>query len=356
MFSFTNIDRYIPERFERMGMLKGKRWYHDLSKNKRGLFKPKRFEHGNRKVFCANHYGEFLGYVLALESDVPACEVNLAHLSKYYPNIHKERNGGTPIEKDGCITYKTLEDSENLDHGKSVIESFIMENPDLYHKLTENESRRVYESDNIEIVLAAIEARIRKFYKLNSDTIDCSQEHIEEKIKSSKFDAIRMMVYDCLYGNNDRHDENWAMKVGDDIGMYPLYDNERVLGLYENQNFIENAVKSADIEEISEKQLFSRMRVPGEKKEYSSYKDVLQYLIEKYPKETILALQKPLAINTPKRINSYLKNCERLPQCYVDFGTTMYKLRYNFAKELYMNKNLEGIVHKNDSVFSEDGR
>ena len=34
----------------------------------------------------------------------------------------------------------------------------------------------------------------------------------------------------------------------------------------------------------------------------------------------------------------------------------MYKLRYNFAKELYMNKNLEGIVHKNDSVFSEDGR
>lgn len=356
MFSFTNIDSYVPERFERMGMLKGKRWYHDLFKNKQGLFKPKRFEYGDKKVFCANHYGEFLGYVLALESDTPACEVNLAHLSKYYPHIHKERNGGTPVEKDGCITYKTLADNEILEHGKNVIESFAMENPELYQELSKNESKKIYESDNIEIVLAAIEARIRKFYKLNSDTIECSQEHIEEKIKSSKLSAIRMMVYDCLYGNNDRHDENWAMKVGDDIEMYPLYDNERVLGLYENQNWIENAIKCADVEKISEKQLFSRMRIPGERKEYSSYKDVLQYLIEKYPKETILSLQKLLASNTPNRVNSYLKDCEGLPKCYVDFGTTMYNSRYNFAKELYMNKKFESIVHKKDSVFSEDVR
>ncbi len=356
MFSFMNIDSYIPESFERIGMLKGKRWYHDLSKDKQGLFKPKRFEYGDRKVFCANHYGEFLGYILALESDVPSCEASLAHLSKYYPHIHKERNGGTPVEKDGCIIYKLLEDGESLDHGKSVVESFKMENHDKYQELTKNETRKTYESDNIEVVLAAIEARIRRFYR-QMDEASLPTEYVEEKIKDSKFNAIRMMVYDCLYGNNDRHDENWAMRVGkDNIGMYPLYDNERILGLYENQYVIEKAIQDMSIEEESEKRLFSRMRVPEEKNQFSNYKDVLKYLMEQYPEETILSLQKPLSVNTPKRVHTYLSNCEGLPQCYIDFGTTMYKSRYNFAKELYQNKTFDGVVHKKSSEFAEDGR
>ena len=71
-----------------MGMLKGKRWY-ESSDGIFGLFKPQRTEFGDKKVFCANHYGELLGYVLSIGSTIPTCKVELAHLSKYYSNIHK---------------------------------------------------------------------------------------------------------------------------------------------------------------------------------------------------------------------------------------------------------------------------
>ena len=89
MFEFRNIDGFKPYKFEKVGELKGKRWYIDSKKRKKGLFKPKRPEFKDHKVFCANHYGEFVGSVLASETGIPACKAELAHLSKYYANIHK---------------------------------------------------------------------------------------------------------------------------------------------------------------------------------------------------------------------------------------------------------------------------
>lgn len=337
MFGFRNIDSFIPSRFERMGMLKGKRWYLNNENLSTVLFKPKRYEYGDKKVFCANHYGELLGYILAVNSDIPACKVELAHLSKYYPNIHKERNHGTPIEKDGCISYNALKPYEELEHGKNIIDSFSNNFEFLFQKLTQNDMRRLYFNDNIEVVLASIDTKTREFYQSKGS----SNQYIEMKVRQNRSKAIQMMVYDCLFGNNDRHDENWAMKRNEnDIEIYPLYDNERVLGLYENQNTIEEAFKRGKVEEISEKILFSRMRVPGEKNEHSNYKDVLKYLLENYEVETTEALKIQLSQNTPSIINQLLKSCEGLPSCYVDFGTRMYKSRYEFARELYTNKKV----------------
>ena len=87
MYSFKNIDDYTPGAFERIGQLRGKRWYY--SQGKTGLFKPRRFEHGDRKVFCANHYGEFMGYVLAQAANIDACPVELAHLERFYEHYYK---------------------------------------------------------------------------------------------------------------------------------------------------------------------------------------------------------------------------------------------------------------------------
>lgn len=303
-----------------------------------GYFKSKRgynSKYKNNKDY-ANHYGEFIGYVLALHSEVPVCKAELAHLSRYYPNIHKQINHGTPIEKDGCITYSSLENGKELEHGKTVI--------DIAKYSREDREVREKDNDDLEVVLDAIETRTRKFYKSISEY---PQDYIELKIRENRSKAIQMMVYDCLYGNNDRHDENWAMERDDSqIKMYPLYDNERVLGLYENQNFIEKALKEQNVEEISEKVLFSRMKIPGERNQHSSYKDVLNYLMNHYKTETIETLVKSLEYNTPDRVTSYLKFCEGLPSCYVDFGTTMYKSRYDFAKNLYRSKTANKIYNK----------
>lgn len=344
MFKFKNIDSFVAGRFERMGMLKGKRWYTGMQKKAEGedefslvLFKPKRKEHGDKKVFCANHYGEVVGYLLALGSRTSACKVELAHLSCYYENIHKERNNGTPEPKDGCISYSHLERGELLHHGKLVVDDYIREHPSQ-----EYEYRRNYEN-NIDICIAAIEEETRRFYQKSH--IKRSEEYIETKVLENRRTAINMIVYDCLYGNNDRHDENWALVKdldGRDISLYPLYDNERVLGLYENIRTIEASLENNSVENDSEKLLFSRMTVPGENGTSSSYKDVLGHLIATYS-ETGELLEKHLKGNPPMKLRMYLESCEGLPRPYIDYGSRMYESRYNFAKEL-IKKNKE--THK----------
>lgn len=337
MFTSKNIDVFTPRNFERMGMLKGKRWYE--SAGGLGLFKPQRNEFGDKKVFCGNHYGEVIGYILSIGSTVRVCKAELACLSKYYPNIHKERNHGTPIEKVGCITYSQLERNQELEHGKIIIDNFTYSNKDYYNELTKDDKKFSDDSnDNLEVILASIEYRTREFYRSQRD---CQQNCIEKQVKENRYRAIQMIVYDCLYGNNDRHDENWAMVkdcYGKNISMYPLYDNERIFGLYENQNTIEKALKNNNVEEISENILFSRMRVPGEKKKHSSYKDVLQYMMYNYAEDTKKAINELLNVNPPEKIKMYLEFCEGLPSCYVEFGLKMFEIRYEFAKKLCLNK------------------
>lgn len=334
MFKFRNIDGFAPGRFERMGMLKGKRWYtntqdtDELTGNTLVLFKPKRKEFGDKKVFCANHYGEFVGYLLAIGSKTPACKVELAKLSKYYENIHKEKNNGTPEPKDGCISYSHLERNQLLEHGKIVVDNYVRDDADLFFMPSKS-----YEN-KISVTMAAIEKTIREFYRKSS--FKRSSEYIDTKVSETRKRVIDMIIYDCLYGNNDRHDENWALvkdQEGRDIDLYPIYDNERVLGLYENIKVIENSLLKGTVEEDSEKILFSRMTVPNETERSSSYKEVLKYMISEYP-ETQEILEKHLNSNPPMKVRMYLEACEDLPRTYIDFGFKMYEGRYNFAREL----------------------
>lgn len=354
MFKFRNIDSFTAGRFERMGMLKGKRWYintEDLDEDFRAvsvLFKPKRKEYGDKKVYCANHYGELVGYLLAIGSRTQSCKVELAHLSKYYENIHKERNSGTPEAKDGCIIYSHLERTQMLEHGKVCVDNYIAENHGAF------ENCRSDINDDINVCIKAIESSTRNFYEKSE--IKRTPEYIEEKVQENRKKAINMIIYDCLYGNNDRHDENWALvkdSEGRDISLYHLYDNERVLGLYENIRTIQSALDNDSIEKDSEKILFSRMKVPGEGKVGSSYKKVLTYILNNYLEaEELLTIH--LKGNTPRNVRMYLESCENLPEEYVTFGSKMYESRFEFAKELLQQKNRKETQEKGLKELGED--
>lgn len=338
MFKFKNIDNFIPGKFEKVGALKGKRWYVDQEHKKTGLFKPKRFEFGDKKVFCANHYGEVVAYAIADNADIMSCPAELAHLSKYYSNIHKELNNGTPEEKDGCVIYRLLDGTSILEPGQSAIAFYEVHNKEDFKKLTAKDKKYNERYDNIELALAATEARTREYYSYDSEI---SKEYIEMKVDENKKHILEMIIFDCLYGNNDRHDENWSMEKkidGTDISIYPLYDNERVLGLYENQNNIENALATNTVKEYSDTILFSRMKVPGETKVHSNYEDVLAYLVNNYQKETTELLKRILSRNTPEKIDSILEECDGLPDCYKKFASQMHMIRYNFARKLYVDK------------------
>lgn len=341
MFNFRNIDSFVPGKFERIGELKGKRWYSDPLHKKTGLFKPKRFEFGNKKVFCANHYGEVVAYAIANNGGIKSCPTELAHLSRYYLNIHKERNHATPEEKDGCIIYCLLNEKSVLEPGESVISSFERDCPEAFNSLTIKDIKNSEKYDNIEVILSAIAHRTQAYYSYN---LNISAEYIIQKVNENKRRMLETIIFDCLYGNNDRHDENWSMEKkidGSDISIYPLYDNERILGLYENQDKIEKILSTNSVKEYSENNLFSRMRVPGETKRYSTYKDVLTYLINNYEVETKEILKQLLERNSPEKIDSILKECEGLPACYKKFASQIHQIRYEFAQNLCIKKDAQ---------------
>ena len=352
MFKIRNIDSFKPGEFEKVGILKGKRWYFNSEKGKKCLFKPKRRLFKNEvskkelpqigKIFCANHYGEFVGSWLANRADIQVCKVELAHLSKYYENRHKEKNYGTPEEKDGCISYSKLEKDDTLEAGMITINRFKDRYEEIFKRITKDDIGNI--NDNIELILAAAIARVVDFYKI---TGNCGEEYIQRKVKQVRKKIIEMVVFDCLYGNNDRHDENWSIhiKTSGDIDLYPLYDNEKVLGLYENYKFIKSALENGDIEHLEEEKFCSRMKVPGELKKNSTYKEMLEYLMSRYSNETREILEKHLNKNTVEDVRNCLKNCEGLPIEYVDFGTQMYKYRSIYAKRLIEHdKNKEDRI------------
>lgn len=219
-----------------------------------------------------------------------------------------------------------------LHHGKLVVDDYVREHPS-----PDYEFKRNYEN-NIDICIAAIEETTRNYYEKSS--IKRSEEYIEAKVLENRKAALNMIIYDCLYGNNDRHDENWAMVKdldGREIELYPLYDNERVLGLYENIRTIEASLENDTVNEDSERILFSRMTVPNQNGTSSSYKDVLTHLISKY-RETGELLERHLKGNPPIKVKMYLESCEGLPRAYIDYGAKMYESRFNFAKELIRKK------------------
>ena len=334
MYSFKNIDDYTPGYFERVGTLRGKRWYSKNDKN--GLFKPRRFEFGDKKVFVANHYGEFMGYILSQAIGAEACPVELAHLSKFYVHFFKFKYNGTPIPRDGAISYKVAPKDASIIPGQVLISKYNKENELELFKRNRNVEAL---NDEIPTVMSTIEAATRDFYSKKG----YSPRRIKEKVDKNIADAARMICYDCSFGNNDRHDENWSMVVTqDDIRVYPLYDNERVLGLCENLNTVRRLLSSPSaIETYNTYGLFSRMRLPGAQK--STYKEVILYMLQNYPEVTRETLETVHSNVKPEFVKHQLEEMDGLPQEYVDFSSTIYNQRYAFVEKALTRDRTEQI-------------
>lgn len=337
MYSFRNINNYIPREYERVGMLKDKRWFEspnefneETGRKERALFKPRRKESGRTiDLFCGNHYGELAGYLLARKIGMESCRAELV-------DVVTDKNRYTKKSKrfkEGALVYSRLKCCQELTSGNVIIERFKLKNPEAYARLSLNSSRCLEtntNNNNIEVILASIEHVMR-------------EEGIsEERIQEAKDYMIQMAIYDCAFGNNDRHDENWSMsqtiKDMSTLRMYPAYDNERVLGLYENSELIKNAVDNDKVAEVSKSVLFSRMGIPG-RPESISYDVLLNYLAEHYPEQTQKYIKTILDNVTSKDIAEMLSQFDKLPPEYIEFGTLTYADRRKTLEQIYERLN-----------------
>lgn len=158
-------------------------WLQNMENGKNGLFKFK------KDIQTTDHISECIACQIAGLLDIPC--------AKFEVGSYKGR--------EGSMSYNIIENSEQgLIEGVSFITNIYPE----------------YDPDNL------IDCRTKRRY-----SIEMIIEAIEKYISCDDF--IKMLMFDYLIGNSDRHQSNWAMILENDkLRWSPLYDNGSSLCAY----------------------------------------------------------------------------------------------------------------------------
>lgn len=102
---------------------------------------------------------------------------------------------------------------------------------------------------------------------------------------------IDMMIFDLKFANYDRGRDNWMLRhsmATGEFSLYPMYDNEAILGFDAPIDIA--SFNSTEISDYSNSLKYPIVR-PLDKNRVN-YLDMMEYLLEKYPKETKKSMEK----------------------------------------------------------------
>lgn len=198
------------------------------------------------KYNCSESCSEKMSYEIAKVLDYPCAHIELA----------KDRRNNV-----GILNYLFI-DKGKEEHHDAI--DFINKN--------ENEAREYYTIENIKACL----------------------DNIDERLFN---DFMKIMVFDALVGETDRHAENWGI-TKDSIGykLSPLYDNgTNLLRNFKNEEYAEKFYSKTRPFDKYIKKAESLIFKDDHSGHYRLH-ELIQYLYEKYPKQ----------------ITSEIKNLEKL--------------------------------------------
>ena len=139
-----------------------------------------------------------------------------------------------------------------------------------------------------------------------------------------------MCAFDLLFGNRDRHDDNFGLKIDqrtNELSFYHLFDDEQILGLQEPKGSAEYCLKSdSEYQSFKQTQLTSCIGIPGKTQQIEST-ELLRYLLEKYPKEIISSLE-DIGRYTYEDLEDLLNRIENLSEPHKKFAKKIFKDRH----------------------------
>lgn len=365
---YIDIDSlYVKGKREFIGVTQPKFWYYSMKNpNDMILVKRQSFLSTKKNVPKSptfNHFGEYMGYKIAEQIDIKACPVDLGTL---YDT--KNRYSKTMIFYTVCASHKLIEIGAVFSFGENIICEFLNTDTIESHTVLKKidslyHSNSYIPSDlenNVDVIIAALSWKTRKYeHNMGKRT----EDEIEQDVRDNVRTIIYMILYDCIFGNYDRHSQNWAVQMSKESGkltVYPLYDNEAVFGLNRPVSEINEIIlDTKDMQKKIDSILCSRMGIKGANSKVS-YDKMISYLIDEYPDYTIPALKSIISkidnrfvesiydsfkgISTRGEHAEELTEKDELPDIYRIFGLYVFNQRIN---------SIRGILDKSKQVKKE---
>lgn len=276
-----------------------------------GYFKSKsgyNNKYKNNKEY-ADHYGEYIAYIILKQLGKKVCKVDIGEMKV------KNKYSSEPVNVEGILSYFQLNQQEIFKPMNIIIEDF---KKDKQGNIKENTYKNM-NNTNIQIIFDSIE----NFFVNNK------QEH---KIPDIRKKIIDMCIFDLKFANRDRHDENYGLKINqitNEIEFYHLFDNEQILGMQEKRkDILKYLTNNNEYEKFKNTRLTSCIVTPKNIKS-NNPKELLFYLLEKYPTETI---------HSVRDISRYqICNLEELMELF----PKLYTEHKELAKKIFIERELE---------------
>lgn len=235
-------------------------WLQNPDTGQIGLFKFK------KDVGTTDHISECIAYEIAQLLDIPCAKFELG---RYHG-------------REGSISYSIIKkSSQNLVEGINFITLLYPE----------------YDPEKF------IDVRTERRY-----SIEMVKKSIEEFVPIEGF--LKMLMFDYLIGNSDRHQNNWAILIKNDkMEWSPLYDNSSSLCSYISEDkiadyFGKDKNRWNSLVDTKSKSLICCSEYDEKR---PTHLEVIKYLKKNYYEETYDFAQKIVTIMTEERVCDILE-------------------------------------------------
>lgn len=261
------------------------------------------------------HIGEVLGSIIGKKMCFKVCEAELYKSPLPIPNRYIN----------GVISYVDKSKDDILLLPNYIIKDYLK---------SQNINRDInnYGID-IDTIMNSIYFYMNKNQRPYKEFLDFKQDFID------------MMIYDIKLLNTDRGLSNWFIRKNQktgEIDLYPMFDNERILGfdndieegeseLSENDLKKENNIRELGIVTPSDSRALIR---------FTNYKNITNYLLKKYPIQTQKSLEKANKF-TIQELNNILDSIEGIKKNRKIRVLQLFDERTNSINKIYdeFNKN-----------------
>ena len=264
-------------------------------------------DNGNHFIYKNNvymedvYFGEVVGSRIAEATIGNACRARLA----------KKHRDCTPYWDNGVISYYYLAEGDKIFS--------------IYYLLGQYYEKEYGNNYSLYPILPSMDTVIKALsYSMTSVF---HRPFAELDVLKQQY--IDMIMFDCKLGNYDRTLENWMIyqdALTQRISMYPLFDNEAVLGFDEPIFEGEDTLK--EIIQYCHKQKTRYIVTESKDLHQFTAGEVVKFLLQKYPKEARISLNKVRQFS----LSDLTSLLEEFPD--------MSEERKNFTKKMFVARSL----------------